>query len=142
MAVVARAERFSPNTKKKVIYKDIFTSVMFNNDTKDLDMITNEDSVKQSVLNILLTSRGERLFNNNFGSDINALLFENTTPQTTTTLINFIRSSIENFEPRAILQDVVVSPSEDQNAYSVTIIFKVINRTEPITIDFILNKVR
>lgn len=142
MVAVVRADRFSPNLKKKILYKDIFSAVMFNSDTKDLDLVENEDAVKQSILNILLTNRGERLFNSSFGSDINLLLFENITPQTTTTLINFIKTSIENYEPRAQLIDVVASPLEEQNAYSVTIVFKVINKTEPITVDFLLNRVR
>lgn len=142
MVAVARADRFSPNIKKKEFYKDIFTSTLFNSDTKDLSVITNEDSVRQSILNILLTNRGERIFNNNFGSNINYLLFENITPQTTTTLIEYIKSSIENFEPRAKLLDVIAFPTEDENAYSVTVVFNVINKTEPVTLDFILNKVR
>ena len=142
MAAVLRADRFSPNQKKKVLYKDFFSTVMFNNDTKDVDVIENEDAVKQSILNILLTNRGERHFNTNFGSDINLLLFENITPQTTTSLIKVIQTAIENYEPRAVLLDVTAAPLEEQNAYSVTIVFKVINKTEPITVDFILNRVR
>ena len=142
MVAVVRADRFSPNIKKKVLYKDLFSAVMVNTDTKDINLVENEDAVKQSIINILLTNRGERLFNNVLGSDINLLLFENITPQTTTTLINFIRTAIENYEPRAQLLDVVASPLEEQNAYSVTIVFKVINKTEPITIDFLLNRVR
>lgn len=142
MVAVVRADRYSPNQKKKIIYKDLFSAVMFNRDTKDIDVVENEDAVKQSIVNILLTNRGERMFNSTFGSDINLLLFENITPQTTTTLINFIKTSIENFEPRAMLLDVVAEPVEEQNAYRVTIVFKVINKTEPITIDFLLNRVR
>lgn len=142
MVAVVRADRFSPNVKKKVIYRDIFTSVMFNNDTRDVDMLDNEEAVKQSILNILRTNRGERFFNTTFGGDINLLLFENITPQTTTSIIKLIRTAIENYEPRAVVLDVVASPLEEQNAYSVTIVFKVINKTEPITIDFILNRVR
>lgn len=142
MVAVVRADRFSPNIKKKVLYRDLFSSVMFNNDTRDVDLIDNEDAVKQSILNILLTNRGERHFNTNFGSDINLLLFENITPQTTTSLVKVIESAIKNYEPRAILLDVTAAPLEEQNAYTVTIVFKVINKTEPITVEFILNRVR
>lgn len=142
MVAVVRSDRFSPNAKKKTIYQDLFASVIFNPDTNDINLLQNEDSVRQSIINLLLTNRGERLFNNNLGSDINYLLFENITPQTSTTLVNFIKTTIENFEPRAELVDVIAEPLEDQNAYRVVIIFKVINRTEPITIDFLLNRVR
>jgi phage baseplate assembly protein W len=142
MAAVIRADRFSPNLKKKILYKDLFSSVMFNRDTSDINTIDNEDAVKQSILNILLTNRGERHFNTSFGSDINSMLFENITPQTSTSIVKIIETAIENFEPRAILLDVTASPLEEQNAYSVSVVFKVINKTEPITVDFILNRVR
>lgn len=142
MAINLRSERFSPNEKKKSIYQDVFSNALFNRDTKDVFLIENEDAVKQSILNILLTNKTERFFNPLYGSDINKILFENITPQTTTQLISFIENAINNFEPRANLIDVLASPSPDENAYSVTVIFSVINKTEPITLDFLLNRVR
>jgi len=142
MAVVAKAERFTSTDKKSNLYQDWLTSLPFNNDTKDVSLITNEDAVKQSIVNILLTSPGEKLFNSTFGSEINRLLFENITPQTTASLINLIKMTVENYEPRANLLDVVASPLPDQNAYTITIVFSVINNTEPITLEFLLNRVR
>jgi phage baseplate assembly protein W len=91
---------------------------------------------------LLLTVPGERVFNETFGSEINKLLFENITPQTTTALIELITSAINNFEPRATLLDVVASPLPDNNAYAITIVYSIINKTEPITLDFVLNRVR
>lgn len=142
MAVVARAERFTPKNEKETIYQDWLVSSPFNFDTKDITLVTNEDSVKQSIINIILTSPGEKLFNNSFGSEINRLLFENVTPQTTASLIDLIKLTVENYEPRANLIDVVASPLPDQNAYTISIIFSVINNTEPITLEFLLNRVR
>lgn len=142
MALVSRADKALPNIKKQILYTDIFTSAMFNVDTRDVQLAENEDAVKQSILNILLTNRGERFFNYNFGSDIKKILFENMTPQTSSMLVEFIKSSIENFEPRANLLDVKVNPYYDDNAYTVTIVFNVINKTEPVTLEFLLNRVR
>lgn len=142
MAVVARAERFTPKNVKEVLYQDPLTTTFFNSDTKDIQLATDEDAVKQSIINILLTNRGERLFNSSFGSDINRLLFENATPQTSAALLELIKLTIENFEPRADLLDVVVSPLPDNNAYSITVVFGIINKTEPITLEFLLNRVR
>ena len=115
---------------------------MFNDDTNDLNLVENEDAVKQSIINILLTNTGERVFNPNFGSEINKMLFENVTPQTSSTLTSLIKAAIENFEPRAQLHEVQCTPSPDENAYAVTVVFSTINRTEPITLDFLLNRVR
>ena len=142
MAVVSRAERYTPLQKEKVIYKDIFSNNLFNVDTKDIDTVSNEDAVKQSILNILLTSTGERFFNYSFGSDINRVLFENMTPQTTNLLKSIIQRAVENYEPRAKIRDLTVSPSYDDNAYNISIVFNIINKTTPINLDFLLNRVR
>jgi phage baseplate assembly protein W len=120
----------------------LFTKILFEKDTKDAALISNEDAVKQAIINIILTNVGERLFNPTFGSEINKMLFENVTPQTTATLISLIKSSINNYEPRANLIDVVASPLPDENAYTVSIVFSVINKTEPIYLEFLLNRVR
>lgn len=142
MALVSRADRTSLIKKKSITYRDFLPSFLFNNDTNDINVVENEDAVKQSIINILLTNVGERFFNPNFGSDINKMLFENVTPQTSSTLTTLIKTAIENFEPRALLHDVQCTPSPDENAYAVTVVFSTINRTEPITLDFLLNRVR
>lgn len=142
MAVVSRADRTSLLKKKNIVYKDFLPSFLFNSDTKDINVVENEDAVKQSIINILLTNTGERVFNPNFGSEINKILFENITPQTSSTLTTLIKTAIENYEPRAQLHEVQCTPSPDENAYAVTVVFSTINRTEPITLDFLLNRVR
>lgn len=142
MAVVLRSDKISPNRLKNKIYQDFFVTNFFSEDTKDLILLDNEDAVKQSVINILLTNTGERLFNPTIGSEINKLLFENVSNQTTSTLILLIKNAIENFEPRAKILDVVASPRPDENAYAVTIVFSTVNTTQPITLEFLLNRVR
>jgi len=142
MATVKRADRYTPLEGTYTIYQDLFTKILFEKDTKDAALISNEDAVKQAIINIILTNVGERLYNPTFGSEINKMLFENVTPQTTATLINLIKSAINNYEPRANLIDVVASPLPDENAYTVSIVFSVINKTEPIYLEFLLNRVR
>lgn len=142
MATVRRADRYTPIEGSFTIYQDWFTKVLFEKDTKDASMVQNEDAVKQSIINIMLTNVGERVYNPTFGSEINRLLFENVTPQTTSTLSNLIRTAIENFEPRARVIDIVASPLPDNNAYTVSIVFSVINKTDPVYLEFLLNRVR
>jgi hypothetical protein len=50
--------------------------------TGDLPTIKNEDAIKQSLKNIVLTVRGEKLFRPFFGASIGSSLFENFTPVT------------------------------------------------------------
>lgn len=124
------------------IYSDFRNDFAVHPVNKDLIKTTNEDAVKQSIKNILQTSQGERLFEPTFGGDLRAYLFENVTPFTEKAIQDAIISTIQNYEPRAGLLDVIVSANPDLNRYSVSITFYVINKEEPVQLDFILDRVR
>tara|TARA_B100001093_G_scaffold183921_1_gene176565 strand:- start:21082 stop:21480 length:399 start_codon:yes stop_codon:yes gene_type:complete len=124
------------------IYSDFRNDFAIHPIRKDILKNTNENAVKQSIMNILQTSQGERLFQPTFGGDLRAYLFENVTPFTEKSIQNAIISTIENYEPRAGLIDVIVSANPDLNQYSVSVTFYVINKEEPIQLDFILDRVR
>lgn len=142
MAVIRKSQSKTQTQRNTIVYSDIFTNMNIHPSKLDLVLHYNEDAVSRSIKNILLTSRGERLFDPGFGSDIKNILFENFSPQTETMLREYIKTAIQNYEPRANLMDVAVSALIDQNAYAVTIIFSIINRSEPVTLQFLLNRIR
>ena len=45
--------------------------------TDDLIAIKNQSAIARSIRNLVLTAPGERFFNNDVGSRVNELLFEN-----------------------------------------------------------------
>jgi predicted component of type VI protein secretion system len=53
-----------------------------------------------------------------------------------------IRMIIQNYEPRALLQDVVVTPLPDKNAYNLYISFFLENATTPTTVTLLLERNR
>jgi len=108
----------------------------------DLALYTNEEAVKNSIRNLLLTNRGERFFNPDLGSDIRSLLFENMSTVTSNNLKVLVTNTIENYEPRAELLDVSVVPDFENNAYAITIVFNVINNSDPVFLELLLNRVR
>ena len=85
MALVKPITKKKPNAIQETLYQDLFAFNLVNNENKDLNLLENENAVKQSIINILLTNVGERHFNPDYGSDINKVLFENITPQTIST---------------------------------------------------------
>lgn len=131
----------SPLTAR-VIYSDIFTNLDIHPVNKGVLRKTNVDAVKQSIRNILLTDKGERPFQPNFGGNIRALLFDNATPQTFDFAKQNIRAAIESYEPRADVMDVVISGEIDRNEISITIVFRVINIETPVTLEVVLERVR
>lgn len=126
----------------KVLYSDFFTNLDNNPVSEDVAVKTNENAIRQSIRNLLMTNRGERLFQPDLGGNITAMLFENMTPQTIVSAKQQIENVINEHEPRANLIDVVVTPSFDENSLGVQVVFNVINKQEPITLDVILNRVR
>jgi predicted component of type VI protein secretion system len=61
---------------------------------------------------------------------------------TSNVLGKFIENTIATYEPRAKVVAVEVVPQEEQNSYVVTIVYMLINRTDPITINVTLQRVR
>ena len=76
------------------------------------------------------------------GSNLDALLFENFSPITTATIETEITNIINNYEPRARLQYIEISPDYDKNIYNVTISFYIENATLPTTVTLILERNR
>ena len=131
----------SPITTR-VIYSDFTNDLDFNPISEDVAVKLNENSIKQSIKNILLTDRGERFFQPNLGGNIRAMLFENITPQTLVSMKQQITNTIKTNEPRCNLIDVVCSGSEDENGVYVSIVFNVINKQEPVVLEVVLERVR
>lgn len=142
MAIVVRRTKTTPQTAKPLVYSDFYSNLDLELVKKDLLSYKNEDSVKRSIRNILLTDKGERFFNPTFGSDIRKMLFENFSPSTEQVVADLIKTAIGNHEPRANVIDVNVSGNPDQNSMYINIVFSVINKAEPVTLELILNRIR
>lgn len=124
------------------LYSDIDFTFTKKPVTGDVSLSYDVQAVIRSIRNILLTKRYEKVFDPSFGTSIDALLFENISSVTAGALENEISVAIQNYEPRAILDSVVVSPYADKNAYSVTLTFYLENATQPTTITVFLERNR
>ena len=128
--------------RKEVIYSDIRGDLSLNPATDDVLLVTNEEAIRTSIINLLNTDRYERVMKPNLGSNIRALLFENADVQTAYNLRELIYETIETFEPRCNLIDVIVEDDQDRNAYNLYITFTLINKSEPQLLEFALERVR
>lgn len=142
MAIVIRTNKNTPRRSRQVLFSDLFSNLEYDFVKRDLLVLEDEESIKTSIKNILLTDKGERFFSPTFGSDIKKMLFENYTPATEQITKDLIKTAIKNFEPRANIIDVKVNGNPDNNSMYITILFSVINKTEPVTLEFTLDKVR
>ena len=108
----------------------------------DVNILTAERAVINSVKNLLLTNHYERPFQPDLGSNIRRLLFENADSITASLLEREIQQTIENFEPRARVKDIRVIAKFDENGFEVELTFYIVNVTAPITINFFLERIR
>lgn len=123
-------------------YRDLDLNFTIHPIRKDINKTVDEMAVINSVKNLILTNHYEKPFHPEIGSNIQKLLFDNMDVISARALEREIIQVIENFEPRAKVQEVKVSPDYDNNSYSVGMMFYIINRTEPITIQFFLKRAR
>jgi phage baseplate assembly protein W len=102
-------------------FLDISSSFQVNPLNFDLISIKNETAIARSVRNLVLTTPGEKFFNENIGSRISKSLFENIDEINASIIKDEIVNTIENYEPRVELIDVFVSPDYDNYTFNVTI---------------------
>ena len=103
---------------------------------------TDAAAVKQAVKNLLLTTPGEKPFNPYFGGGLNGLLFELADDETNFLLTEYIKSAIDNFEPRAKLLSVVPNVSPDNNTARVKVEFQIVNTLEIVTLETTVIRLR
>lgn len=132
----------TPLTRRKETYSDFYKDLTISPVNSDLARKTDEESIKESIRNLILTDRGERLFQPELGCDIRKILFENIGPETIVTAREMIKSVINNYEPRCGLIGVDVYGSKDDHTINITITFNVINKQEPITLNLTVDRVR
>ena len=81
--------------------------------TKDVVKKLNDNAIAGSIRNLLLTSHYERLFNPELGSNLKKMLFEPIDNITTSIIQGMILQTIQNYEPRVTIQDVIATPDYD-----------------------------
>lgn len=139
---LSRADTITQTLKKPDTYSDFLTSFNKHPLNGELLAVKNEDSIKQAFKNLILTNIGERLFDPLFGSTVNKSLFEPFTPFLIEDVQTSIQVAASNFENRIKILNVAILNDVDRNAYSVSIIFSIINRPDPIQLDLFLRRVR
>ena len=112
-------------------FKDISMTFQSNPLNDDLIAIKNENAIARSLRNIVFTTPGEKFFNQSFGSRITESLFENIDEITATIIVDEIRQSIDNYEPRVEVDEVKAFPDYENNNFDVIIKYDVIGSEIP-----------
>ena len=107
-------------------FKDISMSFKINPISNDIIGVKNNTAIARSIRNLVLTTPGERFFNENLGSRVSEVLFDNMDEISASSIRDEIEETIIRYEPRVELKDVKVKPNYDNHEFDVTIIYDVI----------------
>ena len=136
------ATQTNESTRSTKIFKDLNLDFQQNTATKDIQKITDVESVKRSVRNLINTNHYEKPFHPEIGSNLRAMLFELMTPQMNHVITKQIENLINNYEPRCRLVQVHTQPEFDRNGYAVQISFYVQNYQDPVVVESFLERLR
>ena len=106
---------------RKAVYSDIDLLLAPHPNTGDVTKKLDANAVKQSVKNILMTNKGEKFFDPNFGGGLRSMLFENFSTVTASLLRTQIRYALENYEPRITVDSIDVTDDIEGNALRVSV---------------------
>ena len=136
------ATQSNESTRSSRIFKDLNVDFQQNTATKDIQKITDVESVKRSVRNLINTNHYEKPFHPEIGSNLRAMLSELMSPQMNHLISKQIENLINNYEPRCNLVEVFAQPMFERNGYSVQISFMVNNHQEPVIVESFLERLR
>lgn len=138
-------------TTRKPDYSDLDLDFLVHPTTHDILKKTGVDAIKRSIRNLVLTNFYDRPFRSAIGSNAQKILFDNINPLTANFLKDAVAEVINNFEPRVKIAEnipgqsvngIKVTVDMENNGYSVTIPFIIINRGEPAIINLFLERIR
>ena len=107
-------------------FKDISMSFEVNPITDDIIGVKNDTAIARSIRNLVLTTPGERFFNEDLGSGVSEVLFDTLDDISGAAIRDEIEQTIIRFEPRVKLTDVKVKPDYDNNEFNVTVTYDIV----------------
>ena len=112
-------------------FKDLSASFQTSPLSNDLIALKNESAIARSVRNLVLTGQGERPFQPVLGTGVSRLLFDNMDKLTAAAIRSELRTTIENYEPRVEINEILVEPDFEGNAMHVTLQYFIIGIDVP-----------
>lgn len=93
----------------------------FNTPSAFRSSYSTKEQIKYNLINLLLTNKGERIENPEFGADLKRELFEQIDENTFESIKNKIIDNVNVFIPEVTLTNVTIVPQTDNNKINVNI---------------------
>jgi len=119
-------------------FRDIDIAFTPHPSTEDVSSKYNDQAIKQSLKNLIMTTPGERFYEPDYGCQVSRLLFEPLDAFLSDQVKNEILNTVERFDPRVLLIDVTVTPEYDQYFLFVEIVYRIVGQALTQELNFIL----
>ena len=98
-----------------------------------------KDAIKNNIINLMLTGKGERFMNPNFGSSIRNLLFENVNEESLDAIAVSLREELQVYFPQILINELQINPLLDSNSINVQFKYQIrfTNIADSISINFV-----
>jgi phage baseplate assembly protein W len=93
----------------------------FNTPSAFRSSYSTKEQIKYNLINLLLTNKGERIENPEFGADLKRELFEQIDENTFESIKNKIIDNVNVFIPEVTLTNVTIIPQTDNSKINVNI---------------------
>ena len=124
-------------------FKDINITFKKHPVTDDLVVSRDASAIKQAIVNLLLTNKGERLMNPDYGSDIRSYLFEPLDYGTANQIKRNILFTIDKWEPRISVLNINAIPNYADNGFDVEMTYEIRGTDDPpVAVEFFLARTR
>jgi len=124
-------------------FKDLSVTFKKHPVTDDLVQVKDKAAIVQAITGLLLTKKGERPFQPELGCDIQDLLFEPLDFASAGNIKQEIRETINRYEPRISVDEILCEPDFDNNGYNVELQYTITGRDDtPVAVEFILERTR
>ena len=99
---------------------------------------TTKDQIKSNLVNLLLTSTGERIMNPNFGTLLKRFLFEGITDSNLESLKDNLLNSISIYIPDITVTNIIITPNTDYNSIDLNVdyVVNISQSPDQVTVQF------
>lgn len=98
----------------------------FNQTSKNVRTVSEEEDIRQSLFILFSTTAGERVMQPAYGCELRSMVFENITENTATVIKNIIERAVLFFEPRIDLDFVDLNTEQiDQGILNILVSYTI-----------------
>ena len=130
----------SKDLAKSRSFNDIGMAFGKNPFTDDVSIVKDDNSIKQSIRNLVMTTPGEKPFQPNIGCGVYSLLFEPLDAFSADAIKSEIINTINQYERRVQLRNVNCIPFKGNNKLSVTVQYQVVGIPIVEEVKFVLQR--